>query len=305
MNSNRILNSRRPTARTFTRGQRELLRIGIPLIAVILLLVPISSIDVTTQASSESHSRGEEQYELASNLIRINLPYFVESVAVGNTTYGRGVVWIFNDTLRFKDPVNLVDASVNIGLGDPIFHTLIGADVDLDGHTEFLFTMFNMTNMNLVVVDFDGGGSATEYNYDGTPDPIGIVTGDFNGDTLIDVAVYNGIRVIMKDLNTDTFMGGFTVPNTITDELVKTVVGDFSLDPGEEIGVLYITDSGTSMEKTHVQTVAGDGFPIDHVESMQMVRGFDIVSFQHLGNFDNLAVTMYDHQPLESVLILF
>ncbi|MFW9887590.1 MAG: FG-GAP repeat domain-containing protein, partial [Candidatus Thorarchaeota archaeon] len=305
MNSNHIMSGRRPTASPLTVGQRELLRIGIPLLAVILLLVPLYSMDGTIQPFSDTERGIDERYEPASNLIRINLPYFVESVAAGNTTYGRGVAWIFNDTLRFKDPVNLVDASVNIGLGGAIFQTLIGADVDLDGYTEFMFMKPNMTNMNLVVVDFDGGGSATEYNYDGVPDPLGIVVGDFNGDASIDVAVYDRVRVIMKDLNTGAFMGGFTVPNTGTDELVKTVVGDFALNPGSEIAVLYLTDVGAGMEKTHVQTIAGDGSLIDHVESLQMVHGFDIVSFHHEGNFDNLAVTMFDHPPMQSVLVGF
>ncbi|MFX1472138.1 MAG: FG-GAP repeat domain-containing protein [Promethearchaeota archaeon] len=257
------------------------------------------------QLYTDTNNRVDGRYEPASNLIRVNLPYFVPSVATGNTTYGRGVAWIYNDTLRFKDPVNLIDASVNIGLGDPMFYTLTGADVDSDGYTEFLFMKFNMTNMNLVVVDFDGGGSATEYNYDGVPDPQGIVVGDFNGDASIDVAVYDRIRVMMKDLNTDAFMGGFTVPNTGTDELVKTVVGDFALDPGSEIAVLYISDVGSGMERTHVRTIAGDGSVIDFVDSLQMIRGFDIVSFHHEGNFDNLAVTMFEHQPMESVLVGF
>ncbi|MFW9805004.1 MAG: hypothetical protein ACFFFC_20315, partial [Candidatus Thorarchaeota archaeon] len=126
MSSNRILNGRRPTASPLTVGQRELLRIGIPLLATILLLVPLCSMDVTIQPYSDANRGIDERYEPASNLIRINLPYFVGSVAAGNTTHGRGVAWIFNDTLRFKDPVNSVDASVNIGLGDPIFHTLVG-----------------------------------------------------------------------------------------------------------------------------------------------------------------------------------
>ncbi|MHA1934658.1 MAG: FG-GAP repeat domain-containing protein [Candidatus Thorarchaeota archaeon] len=303
MKRKRTVSSFRPIDRQYTKSQTELLRIGLPLIAIILFLVPMCTTDVTIQTSTDSSIGVDERYEPASNLIRINLPYFVESVAAGNTTHGRGVAWIFNDTLRFKDPVNLVDASVNIGLGDPFFHTLIGADIDLDGHTEFLFMMFNMTNMNLVVVDFDGGGSATKYNYDSIPNPIGIIVGDFNGDALIDAAVHDQIRVVMKDLSIDTIIGGFIVPGG--GELVKTVVGNFSKEVEDEIGVLYITDPGTAMEKTQVDTIFGNGTFIDHVESLQMVRGFDIVSFKHENNSDNLAVTMYEYGPMESVLVVF
>ncbi|MHA2321442.1 MAG: FG-GAP repeat domain-containing protein, partial [Candidatus Thorarchaeota archaeon] len=302
MNSKTILNGRRPTARPCTAGQRELLRIGLPIIAVILLLMPLCSTDVTIQLFTDTDNRVDERYESASNLIRINLPYFVESVAAGNTTHGRGVAWIFNDTLRFKDPVNLVDASVNIGLGDPFFHTLIGADVDLDGYTEFLFMMFNMTNMNLVVVDFDGGGSVTEYNYDATPNPIGIVIGDFNGDALVDVGVYDDYRVVMRDLGTGAFIGGYTVP--LTAELVKTVIGNFSIAPGDEFAVMWIEDPYTSSSKVLVGTMFGDGTPIaPPIESDSHVHGFDMVSFEHESNFDNIAVTMFDMDAEESILV--
>jgi hypothetical protein len=302
MNSNRKLSGRRPTARPFTAGQRELLRIGIPLVAVILLLVPLCSTDVTVQPFSEEDRRIDERYESASNLIRVNLPYFVDSVAAGNTTHGRGVAWIFNDTLRFRDPVNLVDASVNIGFGDPIFHTLIGADVDLDGYTEFLFMMFNMTNMNLLVVDFDGGGSVTEINYDATPNPIGIVTGDFNGDAMVDVGVYDDYRVVMRDLGTGAFIGGYTVPlNAI---LVKTVIGNFSIAAGDEIAIMWILDPYTSSSKVVVGTMFGDGTPIyPPIESDSHIHGFDMVSFEHESNFDNIAVTMFEMDPQETVLI--
>ncbi|MHA2210636.1 MAG: hypothetical protein ACXABV_15885, partial [Candidatus Thorarchaeota archaeon] len=302
MNSNRVMSGRRPTARPFTAGQRELLWIGIPLLAIVLLMVPMCSTDVTIQPFSEDNRRIDERHESASNLIRVNLPYFVESVAAGNTTHGRGVAWIFNDTLRFKDPVNLVDASVNIGLGDPFFHTLIGADVDLDGYTEFLFMMFNMTNMNLVVVDFDGGGSVIEINYDATPNPIGIVIGDFNGDASIDVGVYDDYRVVMRDLGTGAFIGGYTVP--INAILVKTVVGNFSIAAGDEIAVMWILDPYTSSSKVVVGTMFGDGIPIaPPIESDSHYHGFDMASFEHENNFDNIAVTMLDMDAQESVLV--
>ncbi|MFW9944322.1 MAG: FG-GAP repeat domain-containing protein, partial [Candidatus Sifarchaeia archaeon] len=303
MSETRPYHGRRPSARLCNRGQRELLRIGVPLVVLVFFLLPIFSTNYTVWTPAGRSGTVDEQFEPSSNLIRVNLPYFVESVAAGNTTHGRGVAWIFNDTLRFRDPVNLVDAAVNIGLGDPIFHTLIGSDLDLDGYTEFLFMMFNMTNMNLVVVYFDGGGSATEYNYDGVPDPRGIITGDFNGDALIDVGVYDGTRLVMKDLNSDVLIGGFIAP--LGGQILKSVTGNFSLEAGEELAVLYLTNPGSGMERTNVDTMFGNGTVIDHFQSLQMIRGFDIISFEHQYDFDNLAVTAYDHVPMEGVLVAF
>ncbi|MFQ5832579.1 MAG: hypothetical protein ACE5H4_07745, partial [Candidatus Thorarchaeota archaeon] len=289
---------RRPIARACSRGQRELLRIGLPLVVVIFLLIPLFSTPGLLQPQTERISLVDGPSAPATNLIRVNLPYYVHSVAAGNTTHGRGVAWIFNDTLRFKDPVNLVDASVNIGIGDPVLNTLIGADIDTDGHTEFLFMKSNLTNMNLVVVDFDTG-SATEYNYDPVPNPRGIIVGDFNGDVLIDVGVYNLNRVVMKDLNGDAIIGGFVVPVNAT--LVKAVVGNFSTKAGEEVGVLYIT-GGTGMPIANVDTMYGNGTVIDHVASLAGVWASDMISFEYENDLDNVAVAMVDDIASESIL---
>ncbi|MFX1559565.1 MAG: FG-GAP repeat domain-containing protein, partial [Promethearchaeota archaeon] len=232
MMKKRTVSNFKPSVKPFTKNQRELLQIGLPLVVVILLFMPMCVTDGTNHPYANSSNEADKRYESSSNLIGVNLPYYVPSIAAGNTTYGRGVAWIFNDTLRFKDPVNLVDASVNIGIGNPFFQTLIGADVDLDGYTEFLFMMSNLTNTNLVVVDFDGGGSATEYNYDSIPDPMEIIVGDFNGDTLIDVGVYSKIRLVTKNLSSDTIIGSLTFS---TEEIVKACTGDFSIVAGDEI----------------------------------------------------------------------
>jgi len=179
-------NGRRPTARACNKGQRELLRIGLPLLLVIILVLPICCTNVGQQTSTSRNNVIDEHFEPSSNLIRINLPYYVHSVAAGNTTHGRGVAWIFNGTLRFRDPINLVDASVDIGMGSVFHQTLIGADIDADGFTEFLVMVLS-GSMNLVVVDFDTS-SATEYEML-LGDPLGIIIGDFNGDSIGDLMI--------------------------------------------------------------------------------------------------------------------
>ncbi|MFX1605987.1 MAG: hypothetical protein ACFFDD_08760, partial [Promethearchaeota archaeon] len=302
MMKKRTASNFKPSVKPFTKNQRELLQIGLPLVVVILLFMPMCVTDGTNHPYANSNNEADKRYESSSNLIGVNLPYYVPSIAAGNTTYGRGVAWIFNDTLRFKDPVNLVDASVNIGIGNPFFQTLIGADVDLDGYTEFLFMMSNLTNTNLVVVDFDGGGSATEYNYDSIPDPMEIIVGDFNGDTLIDVGVYSKIRLVTKNLSSDTIIGSLTFS---TEEIVKACTGDFSIVAGDEIAVMWLTDPWTPMSKVVVDTIFGDCTSINPfpIESATHVDGYDMVSFEYGSDLDNLAVTMFDINGQESVLV--
>ena len=295
-------NGRRPTACACNKGQRELLRIGLPLLLVIILVLPICCTNVGQQTSTSRNNVIDEHFEPSSNLIRVNLPYYVHSVAAGNTTHGRGVAWVFNGTLRFRDPINLVDASVDIGMGSVFHQTLIGADIDADGFTEFLVMVLS-GSMNLVVVDFDTS-SATEYEML-LGDPLGIIIGDFNGDAVTDVGAYDSIRLITKDLSTDAIIGVYPETPFMDGEIVKACVGNFSSIAGDEIAVMYRDRPGSGMEKTVVETAYGNGTTIDKVESLQQQHGSDITSFETEGDFDSVAVTMYYYQTGETVLIGF
>jgi len=295
-------NGRRPTACACNKGQRELLRIGLPLLLVIILVLPICCTNVGQQTSTSRNNVIDEHFEPSSNLIRVNLPYYVHSVAAGNTTHGRGVAWVFNGTLRFRDPINLVDASVDIGMGSVFHQTLIGADIDADGFTEFLVMVLS-GSMNLVVVDFDTS-SATEYEML-LGDPLGIIIGDFNGDAVTDVGAYDSIRLITKDLSTDAIIGVYPETPFMDGEIVKACVGNFSSIAGDEITVMYRDRPGSGMEKTVVETAYGNGTTIDKVESLQQQHGSDITSFETEGDFDSVAVTMYYYQTGETVLIGF
>jgi hypothetical protein len=183
-----------------------------------------------------------------------------------------------------------------------VFHqTLIGADVDTDGHTEFLVMVQNITSMNLVVVDFDTG-SATEYQFP-FGNPLGIIVGDFNGDAVTDIGVYYSIRLVTKDLSTDSFIGVYPETPFTDEEIVKACVGNFSLDAGDEIAIMYRYMPGSGMERTVVDTAYGNGTIIDHMESMQQQHGFDIIPFETERDYDSIALTMYDYTFGESVLV--
>ncbi|UCH03629.1 MAG: hypothetical protein JSW05_08495, partial [Candidatus Thorarchaeota archaeon] len=299
----RPYHGRRPSARACTRSQRESLRIGVPLIVLFFFLIPLLSTDIVHRTPTEWTSRVDEQFEPSSNLIRVNLPYYVHSVAAGNTTHGRGVAWVFNGTLRFKDPINLVDDSVDIGMGYVYHETLVGADVDIDGHTEFLVMVQNNVSMNLVIVDFDTS-SAIEYQFP-FGDPLGIIVGDFNGDLMPDVGVYYTIRLVTKDLSTDMFIGSYPEIPFMDEKILKACVGNFSSVAGDEFAVMYLDQPGMGMEQTIVDTAYGNGTIIDHVSSLQQQHGFDLTTLATEGDFDGIAVTMYDYPLGESILICF
>jgi hypothetical protein len=186
-------------------------------------------------------------------------------------------------------------------MGNVFHQTLIGADVDTDGHTEFLVMVQNITSMNLVVVDFDTS-SATEYQFP-FGEPLGIIVGDFNGDAVTDIGVYYSIRLVTKDVSTDTFIGVYPEIPFTDEEIVKACVGNFSMDAGDEIAIMYRYMPGSGMERTVVDTAYGNGTIIDHMESMQQQHGFDIIPFETERDYDSIALTMYDYTFGESVLV--
>ncbi|MFW9806262.1 MAG: hypothetical protein ACFFFK_05985, partial [Candidatus Thorarchaeota archaeon] len=118
-----------------------------------------------------------------------------------------------------------------------------------------------------------------------------IIVGDFNGDTLIDVGVYSRIRLIMKDLSSDTIIGVFPQIPFTTEEIVKACVGNFSGAAGDEIGVMWVTEPWTALSTVVVDTIYGDGTSINllPIQSSLHVQGYDMISFEYNGDFDNLA----------------
>jgi protocatechuate 3,4-dioxygenase beta subunit len=180
---------------------------------------------------------------------------------------------------------------------------LTGVDIDTDGHTEFLVMGFN-ASMNLVVVDFDTG-LATHYEYP-LGDPKEIIVGDFNGDAVADVAVYDSIRVIMKDLASDTMIGVYPNPPFTDEEIARVCLGNFSSSPGDELVVLYLYRPYSGNEKTMVETIYGNGSRIQPTpfETPQRIHGFDVTSYELEGDYNRIAATMYDYDLGETVLLV-
>ncbi|UCE10990.1 MAG: VCBS repeat-containing protein, partial [Candidatus Thorarchaeota archaeon] len=292
---NRVDN--KSTVCMYSKGTVTVVKMSLFLLVMTLIVLPISC-SYSEQESVTLHvTNPSEQFMPASNLIRLDLPYDVKFMAAGNTSLGRGVVWVHEGLIRFKDPVGLIDSSIPISDGTVFHETLVAADIDDDGSSEFLFMLDNKTTMILVVADFDTTTS-TEYLFP-VSNPLGVIIGDFNGDGDMDAGVFGPGRLITMDLSDGSPIGFFSPPSG---EVVDASPGNFSLEIGDEIAIMFLTGNIVSAPVTNIHTMYGNGTSIDQIQSAVGVRGFDIECFGFGTDFDNVAVTMLDHSKAENVL---
>ncbi len=238
----------------------------------------------------------ETGYSTASNFIRVKLPYQVYSIALGTIPIGSGFAYVHEETIRFKDPINQLNDSLLIGPGGVFHETLTGADIDGDGYTEFLFIMFNETTANeqLVIADFDAS-SVTYYNCP-VPGPTEIIFGNFTADSLTDAAIYNTDFILMIDLNDGSQIG---VYNPMP-EIKRAIAGNFSVSSQDEIAILS-TDWG--LQKVNVETIAGDGTPVQWSEYPSMSTASDMTLHSRRSELDDLAITLMNQELGTSELV--
>ena len=130
-------------ARQFMKQKTSMSKLGILIFIMLLMLTSTSGTDPDHKAKPRSPVSLDNTLEPASNLIKVKLPYSVNSIAAGTIPLGSGFAYIHEETIRFKDPVNLLNDSEPIGIGFVYDHTLKGADIEGDGYTEFLFMKDN------------------------------------------------------------------------------------------------------------------------------------------------------------------
>ena len=258
-----------------------LLRAGVILITSLLLLSSFSTPVATPQVATDEPTPVEGAFAEASNFIRVDLPYPVYSIAVGNTSQGPGFVHVQGSLLKFRNPVTSVDDNMSVGPGTVVHETLTGADMDGDGNTEFLVMKFSILGTYFVMVDLDTH-SKTEYSYM-IAGPRQILTGDFDGDGGTDFAIYNGVSLFLFDGTDGSTIESFAYgPGTI----VRACVGDFTADAGDEIAVLY-----DLLGSAHIQTVSGVVGSIRD-EPILGVTGCDIITYHYGAGIDDIAVTL-------------
>ncbi len=286
----------RPTAREYSGRHSSIVKLSVVFITLIFLLVPSSDMGVVQPMEGDYITPIDSGFSTSSNFIRVKLPYQVYSIALGTVPIGSGFAYVHDDTIRFKDPINQLNDSLFIGEGDVFHETLTGADIDNDGNTEFLFIMFNSTTASekLIIADFDAS-SVTSYDCP-VQGPREIIFGNFTADTQTDVAVYNWDLISMINLNDGSPIGLYNpMP-----EIKRAISGNFSVSSQDEIAILS-TDWG--FQKVNIETIAGDGTPLQWSEYPSMSVASDMILHSLRSGLDDLAITLMNQELGVSELV--
>ncbi|NHI89313.1 MAG: hypothetical protein EAX87_07305 [Candidatus Thorarchaeota archaeon] len=287
----------RPTVKEYAGRHASILKWSLVLITITFLLISSSDTGMVQPKEGDDVNPIESSFSTSSNFIRVKLPYQVYSIAPGVIPIGSGFAYVHEDTIRFKDPVNQLNDSLYIGMGDTFYETLTGYDIDNDGYTEFLFIMFNSTiaSERLIIADFDAS-SVTNYDcpVSGASE---IIFGNFTPDGQTDVAIYNMDAIARIDLSDGSQIGAPYKPGT---EIKRAVAGNFSATSEDEIAILS-TNWGSG--RVNIETIRGDGSPVLWIEYPSMSVASDMTLHSWRAESDDLAITVTNQDIGTSELV--
>jgi hypothetical protein len=183
-------------------------------------------------------------------------------VPVGSAPSGIAVGTFNNDGALDLAVTNFGSNSVTILLGDgsgafanagsyvgPAPFGIVQSDFNADGKVDLATA--NVLSNNVSVLIGDGGGAfsfASGSPFAAGSSPTGIVSGDFNGDGIVDLAVTNSGSATMSVL-IGNGTGGFAAPANFTFGTTPTalVAGDFNGDGKLDVAVVNRDDNNVSV----------------------------------------------------------
>ncbi len=249
-------------------------------VSILILLTGCVPAGIQYNDATDDITRNNSNIE-ASNLIKIPLPYTVNSLTTGKIYAGNGFAYIHEQILRFKNPVSNIDDMVSLE-GDFFVHsTLINADIDVDNNSEFLVATFSIMGSGIVIADFDTH-SSTQY-FVPLVNPTRILVGDFDGNSITDFAVYGDTSLLIMNMTDKSIM----MQNNYPDHIIGVCVGDFYPSAEDELAVLY-----RSMSNDCIQVINGTHI-INEVD-ISKFGATDITKFQHGGDLEEIAVIVSD-----------
>ncbi len=221
----------------------------IVIIGLLLLLIYISSINQTTYSNlnfNNSDFDNNNKTIIATDVYFYHVPVQINNFAVGIVGTGRGFAYIQSGSLYFRDIIQGLINSMNIG-GDPIESTLIGVDIDNDSRTEFLIVTQTPT-LNITIIDFDEAAPSRIMLT--VENPKEIIYGDFNADGYNDITVYNDTHIQMIDIHNNSTFGTYSLA---TGKITRCIAADFNPSyTGDEIiiytntaSIIEIDESGS------------------------------------------------------------
>ncbi len=116
--------NRRPIARQYSKQDVLAVKLGFLAFLLLLLAAPLFATSPISEGARATPVLNDGYMTPASNLIKVKLPYPVESIAVGTTPQGSGYAYVHEDTIRFKDPITLSNDSLVIS-GGYVFHDFV------------------------------------------------------------------------------------------------------------------------------------------------------------------------------------
>ena len=242
----------RPKVRQVSGLGNDLFKILSVVMLVLVLTLPVLSADVTVV----NEVANNEPIEILTpavggpdNLLHIGLSGSYRAHP-GSTSGLRGFAYIntIEQRIYFTDPFSDVTLNMSLGPSTTLTTTLIVADIDDDGHDEFLGIKRPVpTTAAVYIADFNDD-TLTEWTFPGVSATL-LGLGDFNGDSQIDIAitVNGGDWMITLDLSTGAILGTDDVDSNFR---AYSAIGRFSDSTSDQIVL---------SNDTHLWIFDGDG----------------------------------------------
>jgi hypothetical protein len=202
------------------------------------------------------------------------------SVAVGDfnndTILDLAVANFFSDNVSILlgngNGTLFVTPAVNFGAGDGPFSVAVG---DFNNDTILDLAVANQNSDNVSILLGNGNGTFVDtpaVNFGAGDEPISVAVGDFNNDTILDLAVANqnsdNVSILLGNGN-GTFVDTPAVNFGVGDEPISVAVGDFNNDTildlavanqvSDNVSILLGNGNGTLFVTPAVNFGAGDG----------------------------------------------
>ncbi len=294
----------RPKERHVGTLGNDLFKLLSVVMLVLLMTIPVLSADVTVTNSVSINEPTDFLTPAVGgpdNLLHIALSGEYRAHP-GSTNGLRGFAYVntVEEKLFFTDPFSGVTLNISVGPAIPsgLYSSLIVADIDDDGHDEFLgLKRPDTANVELFIVDFNND-TLTEWSFPGVSASL-LGLGDFDGDTQPDAAinVNGGNWMITLDLSTGLVIGTADENGSFRN---YNAIGRFS-DPSADQIVLTNTTA-----PVHIWVFNGNGSTALDMSMSVSTRGIQKMDYGGgLSDFfvtDNLGhITLYDGSDLSQI----
>ncbi|MFW9845077.1 MAG: hypothetical protein ACFFEV_10910, partial [Candidatus Thorarchaeota archaeon] len=279
-NNQRNRSKFQPQVSTLSNSSNDILRLLTIGIMVLVVLLPLLSGIQVSNDSSEQILIQEDVMTSAGrpdNLLYIGLPD-TYAVTPGETMGMKGFAYVntAEERIYFVDPIGETTIDMALPSSYSIYSSLLAVDVDDNGDIEFVgIRRVTTTTAAVYIVDFDSD-TYDEHTFSS----VGAVfygTGDFNGDTQLDVALFvNNNYLQIMDLASGSILGTFIADTSLR---AYNAIGDFTASSGDEIIVT---------NQTEIYLIEGDGTQVLNTSVAGYVKGIELFNFG--GGFADIVV---------------